>query len=1551
MILKNARLALLTIVAGFPLLAMAQTVITNGVQTYATLSGVTVTMSNRCELRVTSATAPLTSCTINLNSPDAWLFLTGVKPSVVASTYLSQIKITNGAAVADSNCRVVQYGQNGAVVIPQSSTFQPLTVFGGAHFTGASAQFSQWTYYTGSGIASFSSFKLKRGYQAVLAQSSDGKNWSKCYVAQDGDLEIGVLPATLDKQVQFIYVTPWRWTSKKGIAGNPSYSLLNVNWWYDYNIDQSSSRDLEYAAIRQTQYWPGLGQNWQSLGVNTVLGYNEPDQTTANGGSNLTTNQALSSWGDLLGTGLRVGSPATTDGGPNTWLIPFVSEADAAGLREDYVTIHYYQSHSPTDPSGCASQMYSFLLNLWNNTHRPIWVTEWNNGANWTDGQNPVPTYAQQQACISAMINMLESTPFVERYALYNWVEDGRSLVNSNGVITPAGTTYSNLVSSLAYSQAMPDNGTRSLAQFSFETNTLDTSGYGNNGLAVGAPAYAVGHNGQAVVLDGTNNYIQLPANIASSNSFTFAAWVYWNGGNQWQRIFDFGAVSTTQGGTPSQYMFLTPNSGSGTLRFAINNGGGEQIVERAGALAAGSWQHVAVTLTGSKAILYVNGLPVATNSSLTITPSAFAPIKNYLGTSQFAADPLFSGKLDEVEIADYAFTPAQIALLQTNSAPQFSTNFLAGAVASRSLAYSNSLAGNVTDANGGSLTFSKLSGPAWLSVSAGGILTGTPTAGDVGTNFFTVRVTDPAGASAFTVLTINTVNNPAWVVDASGNWSDTSKWLGGLVASGAGITADFSTLNITADRTVTLDSSFSLGALIFGDTSGAQNWILAASGGSVLTLDSGSGTPPSITVTNSTATISAPLFGANGFSMAGQGTLILSSTNALTGTVSIGGGAVRLNQSRALENNLVNLACAGTNALRFGAISAAAIGGLSGIGDLWLTNTSLSAVTLTNGANNASSEYAGALRGSGGIVKAGTGTLTLDGTNAYTGATAIAAGTVKFGTATNITGILQPVLWFNFDAAGNGVVTNLGTGGWALNGAIIGSGAYITNTGRFGNALYLDGNGTSTATNIVLIPNKVVDTSVSGSWSVGYWIKTTTAGAVILYQGDGTWSSSGQTTYYLNAGSSASGGTHAGAVRYGGNWLTGSAALNDGVWHFITLVDTAGTETIYVDGNSDSVTATMSGALASGANQIWIGGSPDGGDGAVKMTGLIDEVCVFARALSLAEIRAIYTNAPVAGKIPAASAVSVASGATLNLSGISQTAALLADFGGGGIVTNAAAVPVTLTIGNNSVAANFSGEIDDASSANAISLVKTGTSQQTLGGTSHYRGTTTISNGTLFVNGSLNTNAVAVRGGILAGNGTIFGPVTVYTGGIISPGSNTVGALTIFNSTLTLGGTAYFELNKGAATNDTVSGLTAVNYGGTLTVNNLSGALAAGDTFKLFNAASYNGSFATLNLPSLGTNLVWNTAALTNGSLAVAFGAVQPQFALTGLAGTNLVINISGGAAGSAYSILTSPDLSVPLTNWSLAGTGTCDNTGSVILTNGILSGQTGLFYLIRIP
>src|ERR1019366_1372058 len=230
---------------------------------------------------------------------------------------------------------------------------------------------------------------------------------------------------------------------------------------------------------------------------------------------------------------------------------------------------------------------------------------------------------------------------------------------------------------------------------------------------------------------------------------------------------------------------------------------------------------HIDFTLGGNTAKIYTNGVLAASfAATIVYNPSSIKPVQNYLGKSQTAADPLFNGSLDEVEIVDYAFTAAQVAALLTNTAPQFVTNLIASVSSTQSIAYSSSIAGAATDADpGDTLTYSKISGPAWLNVAADGTLTGTPTPSDGGTNIFIVRVPDAAGASAFAGLSIATIGfnaNGVWNMDASGNWSDTNNWSGGAVGSGAGFTAGFSTIDITADRTGTLDASRSIGTLKF---------------------------------------------------------------------------------------------------------------------------------------------------------------------------------------------------------------------------------------------------------------------------------------------------------------------------------------------------------------------------------------------------------------------------------------------------------------------------------------------------------------------------------------------------------------------------------------------------------------------------------------------------------------------------------------------------------------------------------------------------------------
>lgn len=207
---------------------------------------------------------------------------------------------------------------------------------------------------------------------------------------------------------------------------------------------------------------------------------------------------------------------------------------------------------------------------------------------------------------------------------------------------------------------------------------------------------------------------------------------------------------------------------------------------------------------------------------------------------------------------------------------------------------YNHSIAGTATDADAGDpLTSSKAVGPAWLNVAANGTLTGTPTSGDGGTNYFTVRVTDAAGQNDFAIVAISVTTFTAsgtWISDASGVWSETGRWSGGAVATGAGQTANFSTINITANRTVTLDTARNIGTLRFGDTSGNQSWAITNNAGSVLTLDTGSATPPALVVTN-TATLAAPLAGTNGFVKSGPGMLILSGNNSLSGALNLDRG------------------------------------------------------------------------------------------------------------------------------------------------------------------------------------------------------------------------------------------------------------------------------------------------------------------------------------------------------------------------------------------------------------------------------------------------------------------------------------------------------------------------------------------------------------------------------------------------------------------------------------------------------------------------------------
>jgi hypothetical protein len=458
-----------------------------GVVTYPDLSHATVTVDGKTDLHITGST-PLTETTINLKSGDSWLFFDALKPSLVIEQILRTKSVTiNGDSVvlklggaADNsrqNARIAPYS-TGSVLIPygNASDADALQVFTQANFEGETKAYPIFTRHTALGTFNnaIRSFKLKRGYMATLANKVDGTGFSKVFIADKADLEIDAMPKGLEGTVSFIRVFRWDWVSQRGWAGGGTdVSLTNSTSFYDWNSGgESTNPDFNYAMIKQKLNWPGDAIFNTKTNVNHLLGYNEPDHGEQheddNGGEPLTVEQAIERWPQMMASGLRLGTPAPTN---FTWLYDFLTACDKLNYRVDFVAIHSYWY---TSMSSWRSQLQA----VWNNTKRPIWITEWNNGANWTSHNFPDATgstydadgnvtsttsitlpcspanAAKQLSDIKGIIGIMEEEgTHIERYFLYNWVQDARA-IELGGKLTPAGKWYAANPSKLAFSEA-----------------------------------------------------------------------------------------------------------------------------------------------------------------------------------------------------------------------------------------------------------------------------------------------------------------------------------------------------------------------------------------------------------------------------------------------------------------------------------------------------------------------------------------------------------------------------------------------------------------------------------------------------------------------------------------------------------------------------------------------------------------------------------------------------------------------------------------------------------------------------------------------------------------------------------------------------------------------------------------------------------------------------------------------------------------------------------------------------------------------------------------
>ena len=816
-----------------------------------------------------------------------------------------------------------------------------------------------------------------------------------------------------------------------------------------------------------------------------------------------------------------------------------------------------------------------------------------------------------------------------------------------------------------------------------------------------------------------------------------------------------------------------------------------------------------------------------------------------------------------------------------------------------------------------GSIT---MSGNAWATIPSNALT--FVTTSNTAINGSILVLNEVTADSALTLVNGLDLNGVGRQINVNANTAIISGAIVNSGGSAAGLTkAGAGTLALTAANTYDGGTTITTGTLQIGN-GGTTGAIGATSGVSLA-----AGATLAFNRTDDYGGSFSRVISGSGGLVLTAGTLTLAGANTFTGDTVLNGGTLTMGIATALQKSTLNYNNQG-GIISFETLTAATLGGLNGSQSLALLNASGTGVNLSVGNNNASTIYTGLISGTNSastLTKIGTGTLSLD-PGAATSST-ISAISVNGG-------IL---------AVASGTTS---TSGFSVNGAGI---------------MNLTG-GTLTANQNYPAVNGIMNIS-GGTFNAGnaeLLMAFSNSGAVLNLSGSGV-----VIAPYIRMGQGP-GNTYASTLNLNGGTLQTSAVFHSGnVYGVVNLNGTTLRARIattdFLNNNSTYNVLGGGAILDTAGNNIAVQASllsGTAGDGGLSKNG--------AGTLTLSGSNS-YTGVTAinAGTLSLASASALAGGGAVTFGGgtLQFSGSNTNDYSGR-IVNSGSAITLDTNGQNVAFASGLA-----ASNTSGLTVLGNGT--LTLSGSSAYTGATTVSSGTLQINGVLGqgsyagamsnagalifgSSATQTLSGAISGTGSLMqsGPGTLtltgsnsYTGattvngGILQIGDGTNGSLAAASAiTISSGGTLALNLANSGTFGNAISNLGGVINllsSGTSTVTaNLSGYVSS--------AVNQNGTGTTILTGNNGyygpTNI--NAGVLQLGYQYAAYNSTVNLGVNNGLAFGVTPVTIGGLSGTSGFSLLTTSGttgvaLTIGYNNQDSTYTGTITGTsGAASLT-----------------